>query len=421
MQSNVNNNAIIYLDNNATTFMPQSVINEMIKWCNVGNPSAGYSSAAKARQMMDQMREYIYALTTLTDVIFTSGASEANAMIVNSVVSRQRMVNSMQGNELPHIIMSSIEHKSLIELAESYEERKLAVVTLVQPSQSGHIRPEDVEAAIRSNTCMICVMSANNETGAINDIDELAKIAVRRGIWLHTDSVQSFGKYPVCGADSMCISFHKLHGPPGVGVLCYRKEKLTLTPLVFGTQNNGLRGGTENVPGIGAAFAALRLTMTKRDEKNQRMFMLKGWIMRELGKHFTCLTYTAYAKRMKDTTYNRDSGLKLEKIEKVEIVFLSQATKYYLPNTLMLSVVKHTQPLACNVEIKNKLLARGIVVSVGSACNTASPKASHVLYAMVADNLIRKGALRISLGDETSNKDVKVFVAEFINIIRELV
>jgi cysteine desulfurase len=201
-----------------------------------------------------------------------------------------------------------------------------------------------------------------------------------------------------------------LHGPPGVGVLIIKQQLITgyrISPMIFGSQNEGLRGGTENLPGIGAAYAAIKYTMNNRVKKNEHTQKIKKYIMDELAARVPTRQYTAYTK-------DAHGGKKPE----IEIIFLSGKGEYYLPNTLLLSVVKRTKPHICNSKMKQSLESRGIVISVGSACNTAAAKASHVLYAMDADELIRKGALRISLGDDTTLADVKKFVQEFLQIIK---
>lgn len=420
---------MIYLDNNATTIMPVTVMRAFLNWCNKGNPSSGYASAKEARAMMTEFREYIGNLCGIDPccsenrdvnasndrqrqykIIFTSGASEANCMALGGIVDAYAEVT----NKLPHIVISAVEHKSLLDMALSYEARGRAAVTYIAPTRSGHIRPEDVEAAITPNTCIICVMHANNETGAINDIRRIGAIAHKHNVPFHSDTVQTFGKFPINpvrdNVDSFCISFHKFHGPPGIGALVIKQLLLVgykISPIVFGTQNEGLRGGTENLPGIGAAYAATKYSMENRANKNASMVRIKKYIMGELSARMPTETY---ARSTKDQKAARPE---------VEIIFLSGDSEFYLPNTLLLSVVKRSKPHICNSQIKNDLEAKGIVISVGSACNTASSKASHVLYSMGADEFIRKGALRITLGDETSMKDAKSFIQEFLPIIKK--
>ncbi len=405
---------MIYLDNNATTIMPIIVKKAMLEWCNRGNPSAGYASANESKQMMADFRTLLSKLCGLGSdtnykIIFTSGASEANCMALQCIVSAWTEI----ANSTPHIIISDIEHKSIHNMAKSYEARGLTHVSYIKPTASGHIRPEDVQAQIRPETCLIAVMHANNETGAINDIKAIGALAHQHNIPFHCDTVQTFGKTPISptkeNVDSMSVSFHKFHGPPGVGVLIIRQKLLAgykIQPMIFGTQNDGLRGGTENLPGIGAAFAATKYAMSDRLIKNATVGKLKKYIIKELSNAVPARSYTQYVTNHVSPT-------------DLEIVFLSGDTSYYLSNTILLSIVKHTTPAICNAKIKNELEKKGIVVSVGSACNTASPVASHVLFAMDADELIRKGALRITLGDENTMQDAKKFVQVFLSLIKQ--
>ena len=397
--------------------MSQETIKSMVKWCNRGNPSSGYASAKEARSLMEEFRQYVGRLCGFNPccmesrdgdtqrnsdpnafkIIFTSGASEANCTVLAGVVAAYTSVRGIT----PHIIMSAIEHKSLHTMAEEYERDGRAEVTFVQPTRSGHIRPEDVAAAFRDNTCLVCVMQANNETGAINDIAQIGRMAHEHGVPFHCDTVQSFGKMPeypnpiMDNLDSFCISFHKLGGPPGIGALIIRQQLLLgykLQPLIYGTQNEGVRGGTENLPGIGAAYTAIK-------QVHLVDATLKPLIMRELSKHYPTCRYTQY-----DTSHNYP----------VEIVFMSGASEYYLSGTLLLSVVKRYEPYMCNTKLKEYLESKGIIVSVGSACNTASAKASHVLYAMGADKYIRKGAIRVSIGADNTVEEIKKFIVEFL-------
>ena len=399
---------MIYLDNNATTLMPAEVCQELLNWCNRGNPSSGYASAVAARKMMDSFRNYLLDLCGCRGeyvVIFTSGASESNATILRGVVDSYEEVTG----RVPHLVVSAVEHKSIIEAAHSMQKRHHARVTFVAPTPLGHIRPEDVAAAIEPDTCLVCVMHANNETGAINNIRAIGTIAHKNNIPFHCDTVQSFGKHPIQplveNVDSFSISFHKLGGPPGIGALVVRRKFLEgykLSPLIFGTQNGGLRGGTENLPGIGAAFAACRIAMQDRAAKNKRLGQLKSLLVTQLATKLPVRSYADYLKSPGN--------------QSLQIVVIS-GTDGYLCNTIMLSVVKRPEPI-CNVKLKKALEQNGVVVSIGSACNTLSPKASHVVEAMGMDQFVRKGVLRISLGDDNTKDEILKFVEIFTAAVK---
>ena len=405
---------MIYLDNNATTYMSTATQNAMVSWCNKGNPSAGYSSAVEARAMMDAFKIYLGNLCqcgpTFT-FIFTSGASEANSTILAGVTNSYAQVR----RQVPHVVMSAIEHKSLIDMARDLEKRGRITATYVSPTISGHILARDVSRAILPNTCLVCVMHANNETGAINDVAAIGAAAHAKGVPYHCDTVQTFGKYPLDpesnNVDSFCVSFHKFGGPPGVGVLVVRNKFLhgyNIAPLIYGSQNNTLRGGTENLPGIGASFAACKIAMADREAKNTRMEQLKARTMAGLSQNFRVVSYSAYVNGDQPVPTARDTPI---------IVVLAAVREIYLPNTLLISVVRQGPPYVCNGDIKAALEKKNVIVSVGSACNTASKTASHVLFAMGADDLVRKGALRITFGDDNVGDDADIFVRELAFIV----
>lgn len=402
--------------------MTKNVIQSMIKWCNMGNPSAEYPSACKVREMMTDMSNKLSQIcgvkitqygcdnTTEYIVIYTSGASESNCTMIQSTVHSY----FKQFNNKPHVIASSIEHKSILDCLQSLSEQNYCEYSLVNPTYGGHIRPEDVVRYIKKNTCLVCVMHANNETGAINQLSVLGELLHKYGIILYCDTVQTFGKLPpnpkISNIDGFCVSFHKLHGPPGMGALIIKKQIAdNFIPIIYGSQNGGLRGGTENTLGLGASLCALNETMNDRHVKNKKMFALKDQLMTELSKRIPTRSYVDYVSRIQKN-----------KIPEIEIIYLSNNSNDYLPNTLLLSVVKHTKPYVCNVKIKKELAKKNIIISVGSACNTSSKNASHVLYSMNADEFIRKGALRISLCDYNTVNDIYAFIVEFLTIIKRL-
>ncbi len=417
--ASVQNNRVIYMDNNSTTFVPPEVKRAMVEWCNMGNPSSGHLAARESKRMLSDFRDYILRLCNSARaaggckyrVVFTSGASEANCMAIHSAITIYNGdtvgVGELKGPP-PHVVASAIEHKSIIEMLNTYATRGLITVSYVPPTPSGHISAADVQTAIRPNTCLICVMHANNETGALNNIRAISEIAYKNGILFHCDTAQTFGKYPIqldsVHCDSFCISFHKAHGPPGVGALVISEKQCV--PYIYGTQNDGMRGGTENLPGIGASFIAVRATMCDRETKNNALLMMKTYILRALGERFRVQSYVNYMRDGANTT----SGI---------VVLSGTSPKDYLPNTILLSIVKKSGPPICNSQIRADLEARGVIVSIGSACNTASPKASHVLYAMQADEFVRKGALRITLDDINTPHDVEQFVIIFTEVIMQ--
>lgn len=390
---------MLYLDNNATTFMPKNVITEMVAWCNRGNPSASYSTGTK--KMMEDFKNNIRAITGDYEVIFTSGGSEANCTALCSII---HAVSAARPGQVPHVVASAVEHKSIIMQLSHMVRHSMCEVSYVQPTKSGHVAVPAVMAACKANTALICVMHANNETGAVNDVDAIAAAAHARNIPVMSDTVQTFGKIAFPRAvDVASVSFHKIHGPPGVGALLIKREMVVgyqLEAIIHGTQNNTLRGGTENLPGIGASKAALAHTIRDRASKNTAMRTQCCNVLTELRKHMTVVLYKDYTPRTPTPAC---------------VVLGAPLTSDYLPNTLLLSFIA---PNMCNSRVKGILETKKIIVSIGSACNTSSEKASHVLYAMGADEKIKRGALRISFGEEKI--DHKKLVNELLFAIDSL-
>lgn len=398
-------NPLCYLDANATTFMPEIVIKSMLKWVNKGNPSSHYTSAKECKDLLNAFSTLLLKENDLSNhtVIFTSGASESNSHILTSSV-RSFMTKT---GHLPHIIISSVEHKSVLKCCEDLKNdglcqyTKLPVIT--DPNGYGTIDLELLEAAIKPNTCIISIMTANNETGIINDIPALAAVSHKHKIPFHTDCVQSFGKFKVYnGIDACSISFHKLHGPPGIGCLIIRNnfiEGYDLKALIAGSQNFELRGGTENIPGIGASYAAYKYTYLRRDEKNQYLTLLKEFTKNMLNKYIPCFYIEDY---------------EVQKSEKNKIFWIAPKNGNTLPNTILLAVYKDR---FCNIKMKEALSDLNIIISIGSACNTASISASDVVHSLNIPNELRSGILRISMCDSTTKEDIINFIDNFIKLI----
>lgn len=395
---------LCYLDANATTFMPEVVLKSLIKWSNKGNGSAHY--CVEFRSMLEKFREKILNDNKLTDfsIIFTSGASESNSHII---VSSVRSFMNKTGH-LPHVIISNIEHKSIKLCCEDLKNDGLCSYTEVcvrtDPEFYGSIHYLDVQKAIRPNTCLISIMAANNETGVINDIPLIASIAHKHKIPFHSDYVQYFGKYGIYnGVDACSISFHKLSGPPGLGCLIIRNNFIKgydLKALISGTQNYGLRGGTENIPAIGASFAAYQYNLLKRKDKNEYLISIKAFLKALINKYYPCYNILEYDK---------------EKNTKNKIFWIeNQNNKRNLPNTVLLAVYKDD---ICNVKMKNELEKFNILISIGSACNTSSDKASDVIYALDIPKELKSGILRISFYDDITKDNIIYFVSHFIGIL----
>jgi cysteine desulfurase len=409
---------IIYLDNNATTLICPEAELVYKQWLKCYNPSSSSAISQGAAAMMDKVRNSILKHCG-TDhksytVVFTSGATESNCFILRSCVESYRKIRQIK----PHIIISSIEHHSILECAKLIEEAGYADVSMVAPNMFGCILPADVEKAIRPNTCLISIMYANNETGSINNIPQIGEIAHSRKIPLHTDAVQIFGKYPIPveknNIDAMSVSFHKLYGSKGIGLLILKNDLIEgydLKGQINGSQESGLRGGTENPPAIASCLAALKCNFKNRKVKNQKLLKMRDYIIDQLGASdlFGLGNYANYL----DPKF-------VDGLKDVELVILGpprDKVNYYLPNTLLISIATPHKKF-CNVELKKDLDRRGIVVSISSACLTSSSKSSHVLSAIGAPDIIKRGVLRISLGDNNTMEELEQFMPKFLDAVK---
>lgn len=411
----------IYFDNNATTMVPDSVVRAMVKWINKGNPSAETKEAGDCKKLINAFRDAI-----ATDcmfpiegtphlsyaIIFTSGASESNSHIITSVCRAY----SLKTGVVPHVITSEVEHKSILMCCEQLARERVLELTKIpvrtQGEFFGTVNPEDVQAAIRPNTALITIMTTNNETGVNNNIIKIGQIAAHHNIAFHSDAVQFFGRSRMrlveWGIDAVSVSFHKLYGPPGIGALIVRKSLVAeydLQPIVYGTQNYGLRGGTINTPAIAGAYAGFKHTLEMRDSKNVQLRDLRRLFMARIAKRVKAVFIDDFI----DGRLNSDKPL---------VVWLAPrpaaSGDIVVPWTVFMAI---RRPGICNVEVKRALEKQGVIISIGSACNTDSDKASHVVYALDLPAELKAGVLRISFGYDTKKEDV-LYTADLItNII----
>jgi len=410
---------IIYLDNNGTTIICPEAEDAYKKWLKCYNASSTSQIAKGAKIMMEKAKNYVlkHCSTTKKEytVVFTSGATESNCFIIRSTIEAYNKIRKIK----PHLIISLVEHHSVLECAKSVEDAGYAEVSRVEPNMYGCVLPEDIEKHIKPNTCMISIMYANNETGAINNIPKIGELAHKHKIPLHTDAVQLFGKYPVnlakSNIDALSASFHKLYGPKGIGILIVKNdlvEGYDLKGQICGSQQNGLRGGTENIPAIASSMEALKCAFKSRKAKNKKLLKMRNHIINQFKKS-KIISFGDYASYLGDPVPGKEKDN--------EIVVLGpplDKPNYYLPNTLLISIAKNKGKDFCNVKFKQELDKQGVVVSIASACLTTSDKASHVLSAIGAPQVIKRGTLRISMGDTNSMDDIKTFLKKFFALLK---
>lgn len=403
----------VYFDNNATTLICQPAKKVHTEWLSCYNASSDSKIAKPAKALLEKAQDVILAHCGVSSAthtaLFTSGATESNCLIIKSCVKAYKKKLIEKGSELkPHVIASELEHHSIRECLADLEESGDIEVTLVEPTIYGNVLADDVEKSIRPNTCLITVMFANNEVPVINNIEDIGAIAHKHRIPLHSDCVQIFGKYKIDvkknNIDALSASAHKFYGPKGVGVLIIDNnliEGYGLTAEIHGSQQHGLRGGTENIAGIASMMVALKTAFQNRKSKNQKLFKLRDTLLSKLAKVYKIANYSDYLD---------DSKTDKEDIELISLGPPEDKKGFILPNTVLLSIAKNRGKPFCNVELKKFLDSKNFVVSIGSACLTKSDKASHVLTAIGAPPVIKRGVIRISFGDNNTIEEINKFV-----------
>ena len=361
-----------YFDNNGTTMIHSKVLREIRRNSYLGNPSASY--AVEARKRIAKTQSIIRSwVNSDYDVYFTSGGSESINTIINSIADSASQ---------PHIITSVAEHTTTLECCKNLEILNRAKVTYV--SSDPFIKAEEVVEAMTPNTVLVTLIHGNNETGVLNDVREICRRvkAVKPDVIFHIDAVQSFGKFSIplkkWGIDALSFSGHKFNAGSGIGGLVVASNMHLHYPLICGSQQNGVRGGTENVAAIAGLGMGIQIMAQNRHAKNMSMWNKTTYIWEYLQNNVP----RGYAVHLITPLYetNKMRGNKC------------------LPNTLMLYITSTVKPV-CNVKIKKELQNKGYIISIGSACKTGSKYASHVVYALSISEEARKGILRISVGD----------------------
>ncbi len=391
------------MDNNGTTHICSTASKMIEQFKDSGNPSSSSVWGQKSKKMIEDAQKFLHKWLgtnpTSYEIIWTSGATESNCWILRSIMESVKKTGKLK----PHIILSSVEHKSLLTCAESLKDLGLEF-SLARPTIRGIVEPDEVKRLIKSNTVLISIMSANNETGAINPVSKIGELAHEHKIPFHTDATQLFSKERMnpgrSNIDAMSVSFHKLHALKGVGALIIRKKFLEgygLTGMISGSQQGGLRGGTENVCGIASAFGAMKEVFTDRPKKIRHQQELTQLFLNLMGEKFPKIDYEE-AMKFGDDAVKTASWTLLG----------PESKKGRLTNTVLLSIL--TPEKFCNKKLKDYLCSQYIDVSIGSACNTNDPKASHVLTAIGAPPIVRRGTIRISISDYTTKTEINKLI-----------
>jgi cysteine desulfurase len=374
----------IYLDNNATTPVLPEVLEAMRPYFgeNFGNASSIHHHGQETRAAVERSRDSVASLLGCrpAEIVFTSGGTEGDNLAIAGL--------AVAGD---HIITSSVEHHAVLHACRHLEETGCEV-TFLPVDGCGRVDPEDVRRALRSNTKLISIMRANNETGVLQPVDEIGKIAAEADVYFHTDAVQAASKVPIdvkqIGCDVLSISGHKMHAPQGVGAL-YVRRGTHLQPLFYGGRHErSRRAGTENVPGIVGLGKAAELAMQGFERcDDKKMSGLRNRLERGI------------LAQVDETGVNGEGAPRV-------------------PNTAGI-YFDHIEgePMVISLDLK------GLAVSTGAACSSGAIEPSHVLTAMGLRADRARASIRFSLGKQNTEEEIDLALAlvpETVARLREI-
>ena len=372
----------VYLDYHATTPVDRRVLERMLPYFTetFGNPaSSTHQWGWKAQEAVEGARREVATLLGASprEIYFTSGATESNNLAMQGACTQA-------GDGRRHVIVSAIEHKSVLEGAERLE-RKGWRCTVLPVRRDGVVDLGALEKALTPDTAFVSVMAANNEIGVVQPLSEIGAMVRRAGAVFHVDAAQAAGKIPIDVAamqiDVLALTGHKMYGPKGCGAIFVRKQTRLEPLIVGGGQERGMRSGTLNVPGIVGLGAACEICRTDMAEESVRMRGLRDRLL---------------------------AGL----TGQLEGVIVNGSLEQRLPNNLHVSFA--------DVDGESLLIGIGdIAVSSGSACSSASGTASHVLRAILGD-AVPSASIRFGLGRGTTEDDIDYTIGKFVSVIRHL-
>lgn len=383
-RKNIMNRQVIYADNAATTKMSSIAVQAMLPYFNkiYANPSsihlAGQQAAASLFQARKQIADMLNCLPK--EIFFTSGGSEAdNQALISAAALGKR-------NCKKHIISTAIEHHAVLHTLDSLKEEGFDI-TLLKPKSNGIINPIQVREAIRSDTCLVSVMYANNEIGSVQPIKEIGNICRNKNIIFHTDAVQAAGHIPIDikldNIDMLSLSAHKFHGPKGIGVL-FAKDSINLTSIIYGgSQERGKRAGTENLPAIIGMTAALKEAQQKMYSNISYISNLRNRLIAGLGK--------------------------------IEGAKLNSGYQNSLPG-----IVNYSFANINGEALLSYLSNEGICASSGSACSSGSLTPSHVLLACGITPKLAQSSLRLSLSEYNTIDEINIIIQKITEAVNHL-
>ena len=379
----------IYLDNSSTTRVDPAVVEAMLPFLteDFGNASSIHYFGQRARAAVDRARHQVADLINSrpNEIIFTSGGTESNNLAIRGLME----ANSAHGR---HIITSVIEHSAVKSVCEDLEKHGYDV-TYLPVYENGIVRIEDVANAIREDTILLSIMTANNEIGTLQPVEEVGRHIRElrqngKKIWFHTDAVQAAGKINVdveaIGCDLLSLSGHKIHAPKGVGALYVRRGTRLHAQNIGGRQERGIRGGTESVPNIVALGKAAEIAKENLADDSARLLALRSKLENEIGE------------KISDLVFNGERETRLPNI--ANISFLGVEGEGLLINLDM----------------------QGIAVSTGSACSSGSLEPSPVIRALGHGDDVARNAVRFSFGKDNTIEDIDRLLDVLPNAVETL-
>jgi len=374
----------VYLDNAATTPLLPEVREAMLPFLGeaFGNPSCLHSWGDAAREAVDNAREQVAQLIggDAEEIIFTASGTESNNFAVKGLALAQQ-------NKGKHVVVSAIEHFSVLHSARTLEKSGFEV-SLVPVDRYGLVDPDDVRKNLRKDTTLVSIMHANDEVGTIEPIKEIAKITKEEGLVFHTDAVAIAGTIPVdvkeLGIDALSLAGNQFYGPKGVGALWVRKGVRIMPFLDGGVQEGGRRAGTENVPAIAGLGKAAELARANVASRMEHITKLRNRLLTELPSKIKHVVVTGHLQ-------NRLPGHASFCVEFIE-------------GEAMLMLLN----------------SQGVAVTSGSACTSRALKASHVLIAMGLPHALAQGSLLFSFGLDNTSEDVDYVLAVLVPIVDRL-
>ncbi len=374
----------IYLDHGATTPPHADVIEAMLPYFRqyFGNPSSVHSFGREARRALDESREKTALALGVKpeEIIFTSGGTEANNLAIQGVVEAL----AARGR---HVITSAVEHHAVLDTVKIMADKGCSL-TVLPVDRCGIVDPDDLRKAIRDDTVLVTIMTANNEIGTVQPVEELARTCRDKGVPFHTDAVQAIGSIPLdlrgVPIDLLSLSAHKFYGPKGIGALFVRKGT-KLGKLMFGGgQERKMRPGTENIPAIVGLAKAIEMATKDIPGKSAAITVLRDRLIEKL-------------------------------LNEIDAVQLNGHPVHRLPGNVNISVnFVEGEGLLLDLDLN------GIAASSGSACTSGSLEASHVLMACGMDHQTAHGSLRLTLGHGNTLEEVDYTVATLKNSVDRL-